>query len=195
MIRFFTKLCKRLLENINDEGIFKDATGSFTHYNEKCPSCNASMKLAPHGDYGRGLVSFEGEGVVERRIRPKRFKCGSCGSTHALLPDILIPYSPYSFRFQLCALIAYFKRDMTVVAICQYFGIAVSTLYKWKKLLISHKELFLGILGSQKEPALTFLHGLFESACLSFHLKNFFRQFAFSFMQATPLKAARNRPP
>jgi transposase-like protein len=195
MIRLFTDICKTLLENITDEGIFQDATNNFIHYTEKCPNCHTSMNLILYSDYVRNLVSFEDGKVIERRVKPKRFKCASCGKTHALLPDILIPYSPYSLRFKLSVLTAYFQRDTTVEAICQCFGIAVSTLYEWKKCLLSHKELHLGILINRKEPASSFLRGLLESTCLSEHLHHFFHRFAFSFMQRTPATASHNRPP
>jgi len=186
MIRFFTKLCKSLLENFTDVAIFNEATEVFRHYDEKCPRCGASGKLSPYGSYSRNLVSCKGGMTIESRVSPLRFECASCGATHALLPDILIPYSPYSLRFTLSALIAYFERDTTVAAICERFSIAVSTLYSWKERLIEHKELLLGILASQAESSIDFLRNLLGAACLSGQLRSFFHRHAFSFMQCSP---------
>jgi transposase-like protein len=183
MIRLFTTLCKSLLENLNDVAIFNEAAGAFRHYDKKCPHCGASGKLSPYGNYSRFLVSYEDEMVVESRVSPLRFECASCGATHALLPSILIPYSPYSLRFKLTVLTAYFERNMTVAAICERFKIAVSTLYSWKESLLEHKELLLGIIESQKESAITFLRNLANAACLSDYLRSFFHRYAFSFMQ------------
>ena len=115
--------------------------------------------------------------------------------THALLPDILIPYSPYSLRFKLAVLTAYFERDATVAAICERFGIAVSTLYSWKKRLLEHKVLLLGMLESRKESGIIFLRNLSGAACLSDTLRSFFRRHVFSFMQGQPAKATRSPPP
>jgi transposase-like protein len=199
MIRFFTTLCKSLLENLTDVAIFNEATDLFRHYNEKCPRCGASWKLSPHGGYSRNLVSCKDGMTVEFRVSPRRFKCASCGATHALLPDILIPYSPYSLRFKLAVLTAYFQRDMTVEAICKCFGIAVSTLYSWKKRLLEHKDLLLGMLESQKESAIACLRNLYGDSRLSDHLRNFFHMHAFSFMQGRPQQrhgaAHSNLPP
>jgi transposase-like protein len=195
MIRLFTALCKTLFENLSDEYIYLNAANNFCCHTEKCPNCGASIKLSYHSDYSRGLVSFEDGKAVDRRIRPKRFKCASCGTTHALLPDTLVPYSPYSLRFKLFVLLAYFQKDMTVEAVCQHFGIAISTIYRWKECLLSHKELLLGALLNLKEPALAFLHGLFDSACLSKSLHSFFNKHAFSFMQCAPAIATPIRPP
>ena len=195
MIRVFTALCKSLFDSLTDVVIFKNATDEFNHYGENCPNCVVTGKLSPYGSYFRNLVSYENGTITEERINPRRFECASCGVSHAVLPDILVPYSPYSLSFKLAALSAYFERDTTVTAVCKHFGIAVSTLYSWKELLNEHKELLLGTLASFEESAITFLRKLFEAPCLSPHLQNFFHRHAFSFMQRTPASATRSPPP
>ena len=195
MIRLFTALCKTMLESLTDGAIFQESTDGFKHHGEKCPSCGATGKLAEYGKYNRSLVSIHKKKVGESRVSPLRFSCASCGSTHALLPDIITPYSPYSLRFKLCALIAYFKRDTTVEGVCKQFGIAVSTIYAWKGLLLSHKELMLGVLASRKESAHAFLIGLLSSADLSARLRGFHSKHAHSFLQGRSKVAAQTRPP
>jgi transposase-like protein len=202
MIRLFTALCKSLFENLTDAAIFYNATDGFSHYGEKCPSCGAFGKLSPYGGYSRNLVSHKDGMTTESRVSPCRLKCTSCGVTHALLPDIVIPYSQYSLRFKLAALIAYFERNTTVAdakptvrAVCECFGIAVSTLYSWKERLLEHKELLLGMLASKEEPAITFIQNLFGAPCLSGRLRSFFRRHTFSFMQRTPAPTTRSQPP
>ena len=196
MIRLFTALCKALLEiTASDEQLFNDATKTFCYHDAKCPNCGASGKLVPHGRYTRDLLSFEGGSPLDQYVEPLRFKCRSCKSSHSLLPDILVPYSRYSLRFKLNVLIAYFEREMTVKAICEYFVIAVSTLYEWKKRLLVHKDLMLGVLISLKKDALGFLRALLGSFPLSGCLRDFFRRYAFSFLQHQSASAARSRPP
>ena len=195
MIRHFYLRCKALLNNLNDEAIFQEATNGFIHQNTRCPNCGAAGKLTPYDDYSRHLVSYENNEVVERVIRPLRFACGSCDTTHALLPDILIPYSPYSLRFKLLVMVAYFERTSTVVAICEHFHIAVSTLYAWKSLLLEQKELMLGTLVNRGESAPAFLQSLLSSGALPERLCSFFRRYAFSFLQNRSVPTARSRPP
>ena len=195
MIRLFTGLCKALFKELPDEEIFLEGTDKYGHYDKQSPCCGASGKLAPHGSCSRGLVYCKDGKVVATRVEPRRFKCAPCEKTHALLPDIIVPYSPYSLRFMLLVLIAYFEREETVVAVFERFGIAVSTLYEWKKRLALHKELMLGLLISQKTPALAFLEGLLGSARLSHALRDFFSRHAFSFLQRKPAAATRSRPP
>ena len=186
MIRLFTSLCKSVLEKLSDEAIFQEATEGFSYHNERCPSCGAAGKLSPYGEYFRNLVSHNGEKTIESQVSPLRFECASCGITHALLPDIIVPYSQYSLRFMLAVLVAYFERNTTVLAVCTYYGIAVSTLYAWKHRLLEHKDLLLGMLASLKEPVQVFLRDLFDSLRLSEQLSVFFRRYGFSFLQNRP---------
>jgi transposase-like protein len=195
MIRLFTALCKSVLEKLSDEAIFQDATDGFRYYNEQCPYCGAEGKLSPYGDYFRYLVSYDGEKIIVSRISPLRFECASCGKTHALLPDILIPYSPYSLRFMLTVLVAYFERSTTVLDVCVYYGIAISTLYAWKQRLLEHKDLLFGMLESLKEPVHAFLRSLLASIRLSEQLSDFFSRYAFSFMQNRSTVTTHSKPP
>ena len=196
MIRLCTAFFKALLEIIlTDEEIFYDSTGAFNYSGARCPKCGAIGKLSPHGDYTRHLISFESKQIFERLVGPLRFYCASCKSTHALLPDIITPYSPYSLRFKLTVLIAYYERDTTVAAVCESFNIAVSTLYVWKGLMLEHKDLMLGALISLKTAALAFLRNLVGSPDLSKLLGGFFRRHAFSFLQNRPAPAAHSHPP
>ena len=175
--------------------MFQKATDSFCHRAEACPKCGARGKLSEHGDYGRYLVSFEDGGITADLVRPDRFRCSSCGSSHALLPDIIIPYGRYSLLFVLAVLIAYFGGAATVASICEKFGIAVSTIYDWKKRIAEQKGLMLGALISQKQGMHAYILGLLASDDISDILCRFYRKFGFSFMQRRSASAARSRPP
>jgi len=156
MIRLIAALCKTLLEFLTDEQIFQDASDGYIHHGKDCPRCGAVGKLNPYGGYSRWLLSRWNKKTVSCLVWIRRFECGSCGATHALLPDILTPYSPYSLHFKLAVLIAHFERDRTVEVLCEEFGIAISTLYEWKKCMASHKELMIGVLLNRKTSALDF---------------------------------------
>jgi transposase-like protein len=195
MIRLFVALCKTLLENLTDGQIFQNATDGYIHHSKGCPCCGARGQLSPYGGYFRWLVSRRKRKNVEVRIWIRRFECKSCGATHALLPDILTPYSIYSLHFKLSVLIAYFERDGTVDEVCETFDIAVSTLYAWIERLASHKELMLGVLLSRKTPALDFIRDLIVSADLSDSLRRFFSKYGFSFMQNRSAPATQSIPP
>jgi len=195
MIRLFTALCKTYLKELSEKQRFLAATKEFRHLGGACPKCGAKGMLSEYGDYGRGLTSYEGGQIVDASLRVSRLYCSSCESTHALLPDIVVPYSTYSLLFMLAALIAYFERAMTVEKICAHFGIAVSTIYDWKDRIALHKDLMLGLLISGKAPSMGFLRGLLRSCRLSDSLRKFYREHSFSFMQRRSAAATRSRPP
>ena len=208
MIRLFTALCKSMFDGLSDEEIYQDSIDTYQSgrfYGDKCPRCGAAGSLAPYGSYTRGLVSYGDGKSIDSRIIVIRYKCGSCNATHALLPDILIPHASYTLRFKLSVLLAYFQRGgATVEEICARFGIAVSTLYDWKKCLLCHQQLLLGIVTALKATGQDFLHGLLNSQgcaggcpddCLCVFLRGFFQRFAFSFMQNHLLLTACSVPP
>ena len=175
--------------------MFHEAAGGFSHFGAACPNCGAIGLLSGHGDYCRYLTSFENGEVIDYLVRPERFLCNSCNTSHALLPDIVVPYCKYSLLFVLAALIAYFERTETVAETCDRFGISVSTIYAWKKRIAAHKDLMLGALISRKTPALAFLSDLTGGAGLSDALRMFFCEYGFSFMQNRRAAATRSRPP
>jgi len=195
MIRLFTALCKTLLEFVSEDQIFQDSSEGYIHHGKDCPRCGATGKLSSYGGYFRWLVSRRKRKTVSLSVWIRRFECSCCGTTHALLPDILTPYSSYSLNFKLTVLMAYFERDCTVEALCDEFGIAISTLYAWMKCLASHKELMVGVLLSKRTSALDFLRNFTESDGLSDIISRFFHKYGFSFMQGTPASATLSNPP
>jgi transposase-like protein len=198
MIRLFTALCKSFLEYLSEDHIYQvyqEAADGYIHHGNECPRCGAVGKLGLYGGYLRWLISRYKGKTVGRPIWIRRFECGSCSATHALLPDILIPNSPYSLQFKLTVLIAYCERECTVVEICEDFHIAVSTLYEWLKVLASHKELMIGVLLNKRTSALAFLRNLIDCDDLSDILSQFFRKYGFSFMQRMPAAATLSNPP
>ena len=195
MIRLYEAICKAYFNELTERQMFQKATDSFSHLKEACPKCGAKGKLSEHGDYGRYLVSFEEGEITVSLVSPDRFYCSSCGTSHALLPDIIIPYGRYSLLFVLAVLIAYFERAVTVANICEKFGIAVSTIYDWKERIALHKELMLGALINQKHGMHAYVLWLVGSGDLSGILRRFFRKYGFSFMQCRSESAARSRPP
>ena len=183
------------MKELSEWQIFSESTDGFSHLGEVCPKCGAKGNLSGYGDYGRGLTSYEGGQIVYRLISVLRYLCASCKATHALLPDIVVPYSPYSLLFMLAALIAYYERSSTVAEVCSRFGIAVSTIYEWKDRIALHKDLMLGVLISRKQRSHSYILGILSSTDLSDTLRRFFRKYGFSFMQRRSISASRGRPP
>jgi hypothetical protein len=154
-------------------------------FRRACFACGAEGSLSEHASYDRDLV-LAGGAVVYRKIRIRRLLCG-CGRTHAVLPELIVPYRSYSLLFILAALKAYFFRSIsgkTASDIAEEYGIAVSTLYEWKKLFLKHRELLLGALAAVTEALEMFFSVLSSPPCsASEKLRDFHARFGFSFMQ------------
>ena len=67
---------------------YNRAIGSLNLHGLSC-SCGHAGCLIRHGHYTRGLKTPSG--TIHLRIL--RVKCKICGRTHALLPDMVVPYS------------------------------------------------------------------------------------------------------
>jgi len=188
MIRAFTIFCKLNYIKLSALEIFTIAMLDFSK--EKfptldlpCPFCGAKHPVwTEFASYERDLISFEKGLPVTYKITVSRIICSSCGHTHAILPEIIIPYSSYSLIFVLTVLRDYYLSHTTVQALCDKYMIATSTLYAWKRLFQIHKKLWLGILEDAITEPLTFLARL-PSPSTSEDLASFFERHAQSFLQ------------
>ena len=70
--------------------------------------------MIPHDTYSRYMITIKGNQIESVLLRIPRIKCTSCGHTHAVLPEMLIPYSSYSLRFVLTVLRDYFLHLHTI---------------------------------------------------------------------------------
>ena len=113
-----------------------------------------------------------------------RLVCESCGHTHAILPDPIIPYSTYSLFFILRVLAEAFAGFLTREQLCERFGITASQLYKWLSLFRQHKQEWLGLLSSAEIPDPIFLRRLCSLEPFSCFAKEFFLKCMVSFLQS-----------
>ena len=194
MIRNFTILCKLNLKNISDSRLFSDSLASFSPSKAVCPVCGAKGCLSYHASYSRDLIGMDKGSLFSSMVSIPRVICSSCRHTHAILPDILIPYGSYSLTFILNVLKEYFKGSTTLISLCSRYQISPSTLYAWKKLFFIHKELWLGMLADSMEKPLKFLNNLFHLDHMSVFIQAFFLQCSFSFMQQLPKTSFSHLP-
>jgi len=183
MIRLFTTFSKLNFLNLSDVQLFLQATQKLSLRSHPCPYCGAkSPSWSLHGTYDRYLISFE-KGITENHhITIGRLICSSCEHTHAVLPEILIPYSSYGLLFVIRILRDYYGGSLTVAKLCDKYQVSVSTLYAWKQLLLLHKKLWLGILEDSILSITDFL-AIIPSMNSSENLHLFFQSQSFSFLQ------------
>ena len=177
MIRLFHVLCKLNQIRFSDRQWFEWESGKMMPWTRPCPICGAKGCMDAFGHYDRYLVSWEDGGAVSRIITVERYRCGSCGHTHAILPSCLIPYKSYSLRFVLTVLRNYFLHTCPVEKLCPRYGISISTLYRWRELFQCHKAMILGVLGDAVQRNASFVECLGGSM-----LRDFYQSFRFSFL-------------
>jgi len=192
MIRVFSVFCKLNFEKLSAKDLFLAAMLDFSPMKMPCPFCGAKHPIwSYHDSYQRYLTSFEGGTPVTHEIVISRMACSSCEHPHAILPEIIIPYSSYSLLFVLRVLRDYNLSQLTVHALCDKYHISPSTLYAWKRLFLIHKTLWLGILQNIYQNAISFLSSM-PSINTSADLSSFFERHGHSFLQGVSKTAYFN---
>jgi hypothetical protein len=180
-IHFKLNMLERL--NLADSDLFQSCALIKT----RCPKCGADGCLSPHASYTRHMVSFGRLGLTDELVKIFRDLCPSCSSTHARIPDNLIPHSPYTLLFVIHALKAYLNRTCTVAELCGQLQISVSTLYRWKALFREHANLLLAAFKQMAELET----GHIETVCgIEALPETFSGKFGFSFLQSRKRQAA-----
>lgn len=163
---------------------------------ETCPACGASGDCVEHESYSRTVIDFVSDEVCPRHIWVTRVKCSSCGHTHAILFDPVIPYTRYSLLFILRVLYAYFCQGRSLSGIYSSFGICARTFYRWVNIFESHCAEWLGRLQMAERGAGGSLMALLEQNPHADFAAAFFRRTNISFLQSHANPAnCRQAPP
>lgn len=184
MIREKRLFCKLKKIKKTTEEIYRDNKREAKRSALVCPSCGSRGEWRGHGGYERSVIDY-GEGEVKYgKIRVERVRCESCGHTHAILPDYIVPYSTYSLLFILEVLGAYYLRMWTVEELCRRYSITPSMLYQWKAIYQAHKALWLGVLETVETTASGFIRWIREVEDYSGEFGGrFYEKAACSFLQ------------
>ncbi len=158
-----------------------------------CPYCGAKGTCRKRGSYERNLVIFSDGKPEVLRLRVPRVQC-TCGKSHALLPDFIVPYLSYSLPMILQVLCDYFGKHLTVPGICEKYLITPPVIYRLKKQFLLHKKDWLGIVRDLSLPACTFLEEVMAGSYSRFH-DAFLRLTTYSFLQSHKNPANCARPP
>lgn len=125
-----------------------------------------------------------------------RVRCKSCGHTHAILPDQIVPYRQYSLPFILHVLWQYYTHAVTIERIYEVFGVAHTVLYRWISAFESHTRLWLGMADAARSFTRDFLKSLSSIDPFSDFTSGFCRRTLLSFLQSHANPAnCRHRPP
>ena len=174
-----------------DESLLKKALKGFRPSRMTCPACGAKGGLKRTFSYTRMMITVNDGKRKEHEITIPMYNCPSCGHSHALLPDVLIPYASYSLRFILAVLKAYLERTCTVRYLCAKWQIAVSTLYDWIHIFADQYSAWRGILYWTSWVTSKALEDICDATAFP---SGFFSRFGFSFFQHPETKTTPSAP-
>ena len=152
------------------------------------------MKI--HAYYGRTLVEIIGGRPVKKDLCVCRLICRQCGhpTTHAVLPDPVIPYRHHSLLFILRVLAEHALRLRPAERICEAYEISVRTFYRWQKQFKEHMSEWQGLLLSAEKDLKTTLLELVRNDPFSAFAATFYSQTGISLLQSHRNPAHSRRP-
>lgn len=154
----------------------------------ECNNCHCRGECIRYGHYKRSYLVKEQDLSGSTTIRIQRVICKSCGCTHAILPEKIVPYCQFSIVFILLVLLAYYSKASTVTALCETMFITAPMLYRWKKQFEKQKDQYLGVLKSAATSSLLFIEWITSR-------NDYGAEYASSFLKMTgrmPMQSHRN---
>lgn len=192
MIRLNALDCKLKNTILSVRDLFRQSLEQSPLFLLVCPYCGAKGTCRKRGSYERCLVSFPDGKPEALRLKIPRVQC-SCGKSHALLPDFIVPYLTYSLPMILRILSDYFTRRLTIRGICEKYLVSPPLICRFKKRFLIHKKQWLGILRDMELSTISFMEELLMSSYDRFH-DAFLRLTTYSFLQSHKNPANCSRP-
>ena len=151
---------------------------------ETCPICGAAGQCRIHAYYGRDIIDFRNGNQVRDNLCILRVYCDSCDHSHAILPDLIIPFSSYGLFFILRVLGEFFASLHPLEKLWEIYGISRKQFYKWLALWNAHKQDWLGILEDSQTSRLSFMRQLISQQDYSLFSQSFSLTMSYSFLQS-----------
>ena len=183
MLRKITPFGKLFFDEVAAIDLYNTFYANFRIETEVCQCCKSTGNCCVHGYYKRNLIDYFNGKIKTIRILVLRIVCNTCGHTHAVLPDILVPYAQHTVRFIIRVVTEKLTSTLAIEAICEKFDITYKTLYRFLEIYREHKALWLGVLKSIETPLGQFMPILCTYECFSDFMSVFSKRFGFSFMQ------------
>ena len=144
--------------------------------------------------YERDLIYYHsGKRVCSKiRVTRVRIKGNLSRHTHAILPDILVPYSSYSIRFILSVICLYHNRNCSSSTFTSGLYLSRSTINTWIRLYEDHFSELLAIL---KDADQKLCDAESATTSIPYFPNMFLRKTGHPFLMATHEKSIVITPP
>lgn len=192
MIQLNALDCKLKNSILSIRNLFRQSLKHHPLFLLVCPYCGAKGTCRRRGSYERSLVTFSDGTAEVIRLKIPRVQC-PCGRSHALLPDLIVPYLSYSLPMILMILSDYFHRRLTLRGICEKYLVNVPLIYRLKKWFLLHKKQWLGALRDRELCVPDFVEQL-QTESYSRFRDAFLRLTTYSFLQSHKNPADCGRP-
>ena len=100
-----------------------------------CPNCKAKCNFSYHGSYVRNISFICEDKIYDFKITVTRVICNSCGSTHALLPNFIVPYKIFSRESILY--VVENSLSSSVLKIAEKMNLSIQLIYSFITLVLS----------------------------------------------------------
>ena len=199
MIRKNLINCKLIREKRSGKSIFQGCMDHLRPGSEVCPLCGCRGEMRVHAYYDRSLIEFIDGRPVKVSLCVCRLICRQCKrpSTHAVLPDPVIPYCRHSLFFILRVLAEHALRLRSTERICEVFDISLKTFFRWQKLFEEHRGDWQGLLTSMETDLKAAILELVRTDPFSSFAASFFRLTGLSLLQShkNPSRSPRKPRP
>lgn len=149
-------------------------------HNCKCPMCGSIDKFHSHCTYERNISFVLNDDVVNFRVTVTRVICDSCESTHALLPDFIVPYKIFS-SCSICRIVND-AISSSVLAVAHKLSVSYQLIYYYISLYLSFFP-NVSILNNANNYCHTFNETIYLEDFLSFCCDSKFRHEHFIFFK------------
>lgn len=167
-INSFSKFNKKSFSLTQDD--VQDLMPSCEDINCKCPNCKAKNNFSYHASYVRNIsFAFENK-FYDFKVTVTRVICNSCGSTHALLPDFVVPYKIFSR--QAILYIVSKTCSSSVLKMANKLNISIQLIYSLISIVLSFFS-FVDSLNREKNLYKSFDKTYFTLNCLNICDENF----------------------
>ena len=186
MIRKNLINCKLIREKRSGKSIFQGCMDHLRPGTEVCPYCGCRGVMRVHGYYDRSLIEFIDGRPVKVSLCVCRLICRQCKhpSSHAVLPDPIIPYCRHSLFFILRVLAEHALRLRPAEKICEVFDISQKTFFRWQKLFEEHRREWQGLLAATETDLKAAILELVRTDPFSTFALSFFRLTGLSLLQS-----------